>query len=241
MIVFLNKMLEHQMEKQKYRVLSAQEVWLWSDMFFAKQTDREEDTCYIVGPFDRTMNMYPMGCKVRLPVCLYGSTEERWPLLKYRGPEEARGTGHALSPAFGKPSGEGKAGHERFGMIELPVRSDAESMGNSKSGLPAFDVQVETQKTCVTCYAYRAECKWTCTHPVDGPALICLKCRNDVIDRAKALVGSKRRDRGKVKTHCIICRQRGLIVAWRKQYGNCRALFIVLTVKALVVGHVVEP
>ena len=58
---------------------------------------------------------------------------------------------------------------------------------------------------------YPAQYKWAnCTHDSDGPALVCLKCSNFILDEAMGMKNSPKKHQ--IKTECVICRTLGKVV-----------------------------
>ena len=62
---------------------------------------------------------------------------------------------------------------------------------------------------CLLCCTYQATHRWnTCVHETDGPALLCLKCKNIIQPPGKAK-----------PTECYICRQPGFLKSCKKKPG----------------------
>ena len=67
---------------------------------------------------------------------------------------------------------------------------------------------------CRICMEYTAAYRWTaCFHTTDGPALVCLSCRNFIL--GKFIIGKKKKKHD-LRAACIICRKASALVRHSK-------------------------
>ena len=67
---------------------------------------------------------------------------------------------------------------------------------------------------CLICMEYTAAYRWTaCFHTTDGPALVCLRCRNFIL--GKFIIGKKKKKHD-LRAACIICRKASALVRHSK-------------------------
>ena len=70
---------------------------------------------------------------------------------------------------------------------------------------------------CRICMEYTAAYRWTaCFHKTDGPALVCLSCRNFML--RKFIIGKKKKKHD-LRAACIICRKASALVRHSKAPG----------------------
>ena len=67
---------------------------------------------------------------------------------------------------------------------------------------------------CICCMEFKACYRWTdCFHSSDGPALLCLRCRNVLLTEAMLRQGC--RDKYRLRIPCFICKKYSNMVRWR--------------------------
>ena len=70
---------------------------------------------------------------------------------------------------------------------------------------------------CRICMEYTAAYRWTaCFHTTDGPALVCLRCRNFIL--GDIMIG-KQKQKHSLRAACIICREASALVRHSKAPG----------------------
>ena len=67
---------------------------------------------------------------------------------------------------------------------------------------------------CICCMEFKASYRWAeCFHSSDGPALLCLRCRNVLLTEAMLRQGC--RDKYRLRIPCFICKKYSNMVRWR--------------------------
>ena len=95
------------------------------------------------------------------------------------------------------------------------MRDAALDAASSRADVRKAADQMEWATSCKICMENPAAYKWkACLHATEGPAIICLKCRNCVL--ADATVGRANINKHKIRTPCVICRQWSVLVRFVK-------------------------
>ncbi len=190
-----------------YRMSTAKAVWYFSHAFGATASqvlEKLPGLCVPIGPQDPATGLFPGGSITMMP-SLMRSIEEKQSPPSFVAETGLSGSGNPVS--FYSPDGGQAAAPavpEGFGFA-LEVSTSTPSSSERRPTV-----------SCVICMRYLAKYKWSnCTHESDGPALICLKCSNFILDEWLAGNNSAK-DKHQIKTACVICRTLGKIVRYTK-------------------------
>ena len=152
------------------------------------------EVCVAVGPHDAAVDMFPVSPFLCLPLLknalLQGCVHDllNWKALKRDKRVRAR-IKHTLPCSVS--------------CVNDVVRSPMPRTLSS----PEMSSEVE----CIICLNYAACYRWSdCRHQHEGPALVCLSCRNAIL--AMQQTRKQYIDKHKLQTPCVICRSMGALI-----------------------------
>ena len=175
-------------------VESAAAAWYIGHVFGATHEQWQQKVhgiCVVLGPFDDVLKMYPGGVPTVMPEFVRASNKSR---LVETGDENI--TMDIATAKCEKECGS-KERQKQYKQKKMRLSVD------------------NTSTECSVCLTHPASYKWaSCTHQTDGPALVCDRCRNDILGAAMLLMGTTKKHH--ICTPCVICRQASPMVRFTK-------------------------